>query len=236
MWALSDRGFLTEARVLRDQRGRLTGAERIRNVPLRNAGGDRLTGGGGDSEGLDWDGGDSLTISFEGRQSRVMRYTLGGRPLDELPRDPSWTSMHANERLEAMAIDAEGVVHVIAEAPSSQGFAVQALDGAGWSVRGYLPNDGSFRPVGADFGPDGALYVLERKNRLAFFASRISRVTFGARFRHRVLLETIYGTMDNHEGLCVTRDRRDRLWATTISDDNQNAFQRTELAEFRLPD
>ena len=48
------------------------------------------------------------------------------------------------------------------------------------------------------------------------------------------LVETGYGAMDNHEGISITTEAAGGLWATTISDDNQNRLQRTEIAEFRL--
>ncbi|MFN4100316.1 MAG: esterase-like activity of phytase family protein, partial [Pararhodobacter sp.] len=68
----------------------------------------------------------------------------------------------------------------------------------------------------------------------AFFATRISRITPGHWDQPETLVETRLGLLDNHEGISVTRDAAGRLWATTVSDDNQHRLQRTEIAEFRL--
>jgi hypothetical protein len=68
---------------------------------------------------------------------------------------------------------------------------------------------GEFLPVGADFGPDGLFYLLERRF-LGIFGlqSRVRRFaidgdTIGA---EETLLETRPWTHDNLEGISVWRD------------------------------
>ncbi|GAB4268576.1 MAG: esterase-like activity of phytase family protein [Pararhodobacter sp.] len=232
---ISDRGFGLRARMLRDAQGLLRAVEKIDHFILQDADGDRLDGPRADAEGLDLRPDGGLHVSFEGgRRSRVARFDARGRSRETLPRNDAWSRLHANASLEALALDSAGRAHVIPEDPLDGGFPVFRLEGGRWRVLATLPPLDDFHPVGADFGPDGALYLLERKFRLAFFRNRISRLEPGRWAERQVLVETGYGTMDNHEGISITTDAQGRLWATTISDDNRNLLQRTELAEFQL--
>ena len=93
-------------------------------------------------------------------------------------------------------------------------------------------------PVGADFGPDGRLYVLERKFARIGFRSRLRRFkwTDSALTQEETLIETSVATHDNLEGVSIWRDSRGQLRATMISDDNFLWIQRTEIVEYSLPD
>ena len=220
---LSDRAFLVRVRLLRDPDARLTGIEEIEHFPLS---------GGGDSEGLDQRPDGTLFVSYEG-PARVARLADERGAPRRLTRAPEWRALPSNRALEALALDASGVAYTLAETPDGDSFPLWRLTDR-WQVAGRVPYRGGFVPVGADFGPDGNLYLLERKFRLAFFATRISRLRPDAWDRPETLVETGLGALDNHEGISITRDGQGHLWATTISDDNQSALQRTEIAEFRL--
>jgi hypothetical protein len=94
-----------------------------------------------------------------------------------------------------------------------------------------------FLVTGADVGPDGRLYVLERSfSILGGFASRVRRFAIGrdGLTDETLMLETPPGRHDNLEGISVWQDD-DGLRMTLISDDNQRFFQRTELVDYRLP-
>lgn len=233
--ALSDRGFLTRGELSRDGAGRLISARRIEQVRLADRNGRALHGVRADSEGLDLSPDGRLLVSFEGhRRTRIQRYAGFGRPGPQLSRHADWHDLPRNSGLEAVAVDERGTVFTLPEMRLHGGFPLYRFQGETWEIVAVLPERNGFFPVGADFGPDGNLYLLERKFRLAFFASRISRLTPGAWDQPQTLYETTYGSLDNHEGICVTADAQGALWATTISDDNNNRFQRTEIAEFRL--
>lgn len=237
MLTISDRGFAVRARMIRDAGGRLTGIDPIEHFALRDRDGSALTGWRADVEGMDERPDGSLFLSFEGgRRARVMRHTGDHAAAEPLPQHPDWANLPGNGGLEALAVDGSGTVFVIPETTRDAQFSIYRLDGSAWTVVAQLPTSDGFAPVGADFGPDGNLYLLERKFRVAFFATRISRLRPGSLSHREVLVETSYGVLDNHEGISITRDAAGQLWATTISDDNQNRFQRTELAEFALPD
>lgn len=235
MIVVSDIGYAIEATLERNDSGMLVSARATRQYRLTARSGAPLRRGEGDAEGLDWDGSDQIEVSFEsGALSRITRYARGGAQISQRIRDPGWRNRPHNATLEALAIDPEGRALVLTEAADAQGFPLYRQTGDGWEILAHLPSEDDFRPVGADFGPDGALYLLERKFRVAFFGTRISRITPDRWQTRDVLVETAYGVLDNHEGLSITEDAQGRLWATTISDDNHNRFQRTEIAEFLL--
>jgi len=101
-----------------------------------------------------------------------------------------------------------------------------------------LPRIGVFRPVAADFGPDGRFYLLERRfHGPGGFSSRLRRFDLGPKgfSSGQVLLQTKAGRHDNLEGLSIWRGP-DGLRATMISDDNFLFMQVTEIVEYRLPD
>ncbi len=108
-----------------------------------------------------------------------------------------------------------------------------------WDVAGLLPMDGKFLPVGADFGPDGRLYLLERQFfGLGGFASRVRRVELAADgvIADETLIQTPPGSFVNLEGIAVWRDAAGVLRLTMVSDDNFMAVLGTEVVEFRVAD
>ncbi|MFN3953850.1 MAG: esterase-like activity of phytase family protein [Pararhodobacter sp.] len=241
--ALSDRAWLYAGRLIRDADEGITGVEVSAIHPVRGPDGAALRGPAGDSEGLALGSDGTLYIAFEGgARTRVAAYAQPGGVARHLPRHPYFTRMPGNGALEALAIDSADRLHTLPETPIDGAFPVFRFDtrgwqsdpGRNWQIIGHVPRRGSFAPVGADFGPDGNFYLLERQFRLPAFASRISRIRPGHWDRPETLVETRPGAFDNHEGISITRDARGRLCATTISDDNRFFLQRTEIAEFRL--
>ena len=230
---LSDRGFMVRVRLIRDATGAISAVEKIEHFVLNGTGGDPLGHRRSDSEGLDQRPDGTLHVSFEGEQQRLYQYPQEQGPATALPRANSWARLPANMGLEALAVDVEGAIFTTPEAQLDGTHPLYRLRDH-WEIVGLIPNRDGFSPVGLDFGPDGNLYLLERKFRLAFFATRVSRLRPGAWDQPETLVETPLGALDNHEGISVTQDAEGQLWATTVSDDNQNMLQRTEIAEFRL--
>ena len=92
--------------------------------------------------------------------------------------------------------------------------------------------------MGADFGPDGWFYLLERDFRgILGFAARVRRMklTENGPTDEEILLTTRPLQYDNLEGISVWQDGRG-IRLTMISDDNFLFVQRTELVEYRLRD
>lgn len=237
--ALSDKGLFVTGTLQRSE-GRLSGVSDVTLRPLKDI---RPTPDGEiwfDAEGLALRPDGRIYVSFEG-VSRIWRYQSPASRATRLPRHPDFEYMRPNGALEALAIDAAGRLFTLPERPGHRGwpFPVYVFDHGIWLRPFALPRRGRFLPVGADFGPDGRFYLLERDFRgIRGFATRVRRFTLGPNgpTGEETLLETRPGRFDNLEGLSVWRDAQGRTRLTMISDDNFKSFQRTEFVEFLLPE
>ena len=109
------------------------------------------------------------------------------------------------------------------------------LEDGAWQRAGTLPAQDAFGVVGADFGPDNLLYILERAFSPLGFRSRIRRLSLdGETPQPETLLTTRLGDFDNLEGIDVWRDPAGSTRITLVSDDNFLRVQRSELVEFVL--
>ena len=233
--ALSDRAVLVRGRILRDADGRIAGVVTESHERLRDAEGKPLRGQMADSEGLAIGPDGQVFISFEGR-ARVRVEGQDGAPPRVLPRDPAFDGLSRNGSLEALALAPDGAVLAVPEdIPWGGDFPVWRLGGDGsWSKAFAIPRDGPFLPVGADVGPDGAFYLLERAFTGLGFLSRV-RVFGLDGSGGATVFDSRAGDYDNLEGISV-RAKDGGIVLTMISDDNFRFFQRTEIVEARLPD
>ncbi len=235
--AISDRGLVIEGRLQRED-GRITGVEAGALHQLRNTDGGALGRYEFDAEGLAQDANGRLFMSFEAVH-RVWAYAQATATAETLPRHADFESMQNNSSLEALAIDANGALYTLPERSGkmTRPFPVYCFENDSWRVAFSIPRRGKFLPVGADFGPDGRLYLLERHLAGIFgFQTRVRsfRIGDGAVEDEQTLIETSTATHDNLEGLSVWRDASGAIRLTMISDDNFRAFQRTEFVEYRL--
>ena len=238
--ALSDRGGFTQGKILRDAEGRIKSVTAARVQRLQGEDGKPLKPLQSDSEGLALAPDGSMFVSFEGG-ARVAHYPRLDGPAENLPSAPEFAKLQRNSSLEALAIGPDGALYTLPERTGNANhpFPVYRFRDGKWDTTLSVPREGGFLPVGADFGPDGRYYLLERDFRgLAGFASRLRRftVTPDAMTDEVTLLETPTGLYDNLEGLSIWRDAKGHLIATMVSDDNFAFFLRTQLVEFRLPD
>lgn len=189
----------------------------------------------GDSEGLAVLANGDFAVSFE-RFPRILTYPEGGLPTrTELPREAS--GLAENGGVEALAVDRDGRLLAIPETipKGAAGFPLWRQTQDRWETLGHLKRSQGFRPVGADVGPDGRLYVLERAFRLVGFQSRI-RGFWPDSFapEGETLWTSALRRFDNLEGLSVWEDAEGHLRFTMISDDNNLGIQETQIIEFRL--
>ncbi len=233
--AISDRALIVTGRLRRDASGALIGAEILTRERILDPEGNRLPLRRGDSEGLAIARDGTTYISLEG-DVRVRVEGRDGKPPALLPGHPDFDRMWENRALEALAIDMDGVLYTLPERPflGDGFFTVYAFRGGAWEEAFRLPSRGNFAIAGADVGPDGRLYLLERDLAGLGFRTGLRRVNLDGT-GEEVLLTTSTGTHDNLEGLAVWADG-EGLRATMISDDNFRFFQRTEIVEYRLPD
>ena len=236
MTVITDRAGMVTARIERTG-DRITAIRQVRHVHLRSAAGSPLSGRLVDSEGLAVAPDGTLFVSFEGR-ARIARYDEIGGPAHHLPRPSEFDTLARNGALEALAIDARGRLYTLPERglDSAGAIPVHRWDGRRWSVPFSLPAQGRFRPVGADFGPDGRFYLLERSASPLGFRSRLRRwtLTETAATEETTLLTTAPGVHGNLEGVAIWRAADGMLRATMIADNNFLPVQRSELVEYLI--
>lgn len=237
--AMTDKATLWSGRLERDAAGGVTAV--ILNggpVALKNSEGADLTRLEDDGEGLALAPGAGFYASFEGLD-RVVRYPAAGEPSQPLPRHKDFAGFATNSGPEALAIDGAGRLYLLPETPGPEGdFPVYRYDGA-WTQPFAVAASEGYLAVGADFAPDGRLYLLERQFSSVFgFSSRIRRFTITGDVAGlgETLLQTAPGTHQNLEGIAIWTDAAGGLHATLISDDNFQFYLRTDFVDYRLPD
>lgn len=233
--AVSDRGQFVTGTVVRDG-DRITGVTDVSINPVQQISGAPVNAANHDSEGLAVDRNGNIFVSFEGFD-RVRKYSSVTANAQDIPRAKGFGSLQFNSGLEALAIDNAGTLYAVPERSGAlnRPFPVFRFKDGKWDLRLSIPRSKNFLPTGADFGPDGRFYLLERDLAgLLGFQTRIRRFTLGPGGfgNEEVLLESRIGQFDNLEGISVWRDDRNRIRITLVSDDNFFLFQKTELVEF----
>ncbi|WP_300514905.1 esterase-like activity of phytase family protein [Aliiroseovarius sp.] len=239
--AVSDAGWIGRSEFTREN-GVMVEAKdaplrRVGRKPAQSASDDKERQ---DSEGLALSADGRLFISFEFRQ-QIVEFFAPDEALSPLPRHQDFPGMWENFSLEAVAIDDDGALYTLPERPKflAKTFTVYRLRDGRWDTSLSIPRRKPFLPVGADIGPDGKLYILERHlGGLLGFSSRVRRFDLGPGGigNEETLLETGPGVHDNLEGLAVWRDSDGLIRLTMVSDDNFRSFQRTEIVEYVVPE
>ncbi|WP_386679484.1 esterase-like activity of phytase family protein [Loktanella sp. R86503] len=233
--ALSDRSTLWQGTVTR-KGGVITAMTPDLVTPLHISDGSKTTHHNGDSEGLALGADGTVYVSFEGL-ARVAAYPDVTGSAVRIPRMAAFDAMQSNASLEALAISADGALYTLPERSGSalQPFPVYRYQDDRWTTAFEISRTGPFLPVGADIGPDGLFYLLERDFTGIGFRSRIRRFDM-AGGGAETLLETRTGVHDNLEGISVWRDSAGAIRMTLIADDNFKFFQTTEVVEYRVAD
>ncbi len=182
-----------------------------------------------DSEGLARSG-NTLFFSYEGPGAIVAHDGA------QVPPHPDFATYHPNGSLEAVAASPDGTIYTLPERSGdpARGFPVYRYRDGAWDIAATLPRRGPFLPAGADMGPDGLLYILERAFTPLGFRSRIRRLDPDAPDAIDTLLTTSAGRHDNLEGLAIWQSESGATCLTMVSDNNFLSVQRTELVEYAL--
>ncbi|TKW66638.1 MAG: esterase-like activity of phytase family protein [Paracoccus denitrificans] len=236
--AISDRAQIRWGRIDRDAAGRIRGMSMSGRARLQDSKGVFLEPGWqGDSEGLALDPAGGFWVSFEGLD-RVARYDDPDSAAIRIPIPDEFEALPINRGFEALAVDGAGSLFTVPEliAEGADSFPVWRYRDGVWDQPFRLPGNGKWQAVGADIGPDGRLYLLERYFRgLLGFQSRIRSFALAddGVSDEEVLLESSTLQYDNLEGISAWSDGAG-IRITMISDDNFLPIQRTELVEYRL--
>lgn len=233
--ALSDRATAFTG-LLEFTGGILTGISLDETFPLKDSQGKALDKRNTDSEGLAVLADGSFLISFESNDRIMHHKTLDG-PGEFLPKHPDFSSLSYNNGLEALAVGSDGTVYAIPEINGTEtsGIPIYRLRGEIWDTDLKLPYDEIFSPTGADIGPDGFLYYLDRSFEMfGGFNARIRRVALEPDAIPETLHEFGLTTNNNFEGISVWADATGQNHMTVISDDNFNFFQSTQIVDFLL--
>lgn len=250
--AVSDRGWWLAGELVRTPgTGELMEVFRLEMTPLQDRIGDRYRVKLRDVEGLRHGPDGRVLASFE-RTHRIGWYGYDAK--QRLPSReqgqmslPAWREFERNEGLESIAIRADGLILVLAEAGET------ADASPGWLIRGRTEScrityrlHGGLQPVDATFLPDGSLLVLERS---------LALNGWNLRLRHFTLPEFQEGPdcaltfeapdwqadmpptwpLDNYEGLAfdpASPPGTARVFL--VSDDNFKPIQRTYLLHVEL--
>lgn len=232
---LSDRGAITQGVLERDASGLLAGIRAAPLTKLLGKGQALLPKSRADSEGIALAPDGSFYVSFEGA-ARVLRYSSMDAEPTNLPRPEAFKRYARNASLEALAIAPDGSLYTLPEDVKGDFPLWHFADGE-WSIVVFIERQGDFLPVGADFGPDGRLYILERNFQgISGFASRVRRFDPTIGGSGETVMQSGLGQHDNLEGLAVWQDADGFIRLTMVADDNFRFFQRTEIAEYRLSD
>ncbi len=234
--ATTDRGHLVRAQTRRNDEA-LIGLDDVELFKLPRGIAEEWETAYTDSEGLAIFEG-QIFVSFEGSH-RVVAYGSLSEPGFDLPQPKEFRWFFGNSSLEALAIDQDGRLCTMPERSGEldRPFPMFCFDGKHWTQPYQISRHDGFLLVGADFGPDGRLYILERRfHGLKGFSSRVRSFVANetALTDERRILLTEPGQHDNLEGISAWRDANGDVRITMISDDNFRSFQSTELVEYRL--
>lgn len=229
---VSDRGRWWQAKLRPDPLE--IGA--VRHGPLRDPAGRPLRGTAGDAESLARLPDGSWLVGFE-RQHRIWRYERLDGPARPFPAPPGLEAANSNGGLESLTLLPDGRLLAIAETLGRDGSRAAWLgQDSGWEERLYRPAP-SFSPTDAAALPSGGALVLERD--FSLFGGFRSRLAHVADLSSPVLEGETWLEMpgdapaENWEAVSAIRTREGVL-VVLLSDDNQNPFQRSLLALYRL--
>jgi hypothetical protein len=234
---VTDRGHHATGALLRD--GSMLTAIRIEDVQaIRDMHGIARNFPHTDAEGIALDAEGGVYISFE-HLHRVLYFKTWQSNAEWPSYTRVWRSLARNQGLEALAIDEGGTLFTFPEAiqkGAAESIVFRRKKQGRWQIPFTLPVDEPLKPVGADFGPDGRLYVLERGIYPFAFYSRVRsmRVTEEGFEDIVTVLTTPLGRHGNLEGLSVWQDTDGNLRLTMVSDDNFIWFMRMQIVEYRI--
>lgn len=219
--AISDRNALIRGSFERED-GRLRAARVTASEPLRDSKGRGMWGPWNDAEGLTLGSQGQIYVSFE-NQHRVQEYgpDMQGQRLTYVP---PIGDIKGNRGFEALATDPQGRLVMIMESAEGLPDSTRAFryENDDWVGLAHLALRDGYLPSGGDFGPDGRLYVLERRIGLLGFRSRIRQIEVASEgLMDGPIVWQSRQSFGNLEGLSLWTDAQGQIRATMVADNNQ---------------
>lgn len=235
--AVSDGGRFQSGTIKRTD-GKLSGGQLNPIERMIGVNGTPYKGADSDAEGIAVDAAGNIFVSFENNH-RLRMFTNTSAPARSITGAPAFKSLQSNSGLEALAVSPQGHLYTLPErsGKETRPFPLWRAAQGKWETFAQIPRRGRHLPVGADVGPDGRFYLLERDFRGLFgFGSRVRSFALNANglSDERTLWTSNLGQHDNLEGISVWRDKSGALRVTMISDDNFQFFQTSEIVEYKL--
>ncbi|MFM2357174.1 MAG: hypothetical protein RLZZ528_2910 [Pseudomonadota bacterium] len=235
--AVSDRGTIYQGRIARRAGdGAVTALTVTDSLRPHDTTGREVSGFRQDAEDLALGPDGEVVVAFEG----LARLTAF-RPPDPTPRPThpwdQFRDLWGNEGFEALSPLPGGGLVAIAESARDGAYMTFVRQKDGWQAGPPIPGADGYAASGADLGPDGMLYLLERTFGLVSgFEARVRRMRpTGADWAEVApvdLPEEALG--QNFEGISLWQDGSGGLWLTLVSDNNFRAGEPTVMQEFRL--
>lgn len=237
IYLLSDHGFVVRGRLQRGYDGQIGGFDVRQVAVLSDPQGLPLGSAHRIAEGLSVAADGRLYVSFA-EHNRVVTYPRLGAPAQAMGTHVDFERLRIGRGLEAVAVARDGSVYAIPEmaARATYGFPSYRWRNGDWEGSFRLPMEGQFLPVGAEFGPDGLLYVLERTGYGSSLRSQVRRFGINGRAisAPQVVMRSEPGQFGNLEGLAVFRDWNGRIRLLMVSDDDFGASGRSEIIDVVL--
>jgi len=192
------------------------------------------------AEGLAVTSDNRVWVAFEGHH-RLRQYDDVSSPAQAVKNHPDFVDFQSNSGMEALAVDAQDRLYTLPERSGkwTRPFQVYRLTGKTWERWAKLPRRDRFLPTGADIGPDGKFYLVERRfEYLQGFATRIRRfnLTETGLTNEQTLLSSRFREFGNVESISVWKTKNGALRVTVLTDDNFNFLQSTQFHEFEITD
>lgn len=187
-----------------------------------------------DAEGIAVANDGTIYVSFE-KDHRVGAFASPTAREQTIPKVPIFEPVSDNGSFEALAIDSDGALYVIPERTRRRRdpFPILRFQDGEWDQPFFLPRNHPYFVTGADFGPQGRLYVLERHFSGYGFYSRVRRIDFETATAETIL-DTRFGTHGNLEGISIWENQQGETIMTLIADNNFRLFLSNEIAEYRI--